>query len=249
MLPDRVFIQTRLNSDVMPLSEGGYQLWYGCSEMGIETRIFRDYEQIEAEVRRETVVHGGIGNVVRALKALGAPLPSVPDYPEDLLPWLGRRVWTSTLGEIRRQPRTETIFVKSKKQKALDGHLITPEFRSLIYSAGHGDGTEVYVSEVVNFVSEYRCMVLHEELVAARHYKGDFTKAIDFGPVRAAIAAFSTAPVAYALDFGVTDTGETLLVEVNDAFSLGSYGTPSITYTRMVLDRWQQMTECLPPSP
>ena len=32
------------------------------------------------------------------------------------------------------------------------------------------------------------------------------------------------APIAYGIDFGVTDVGATLLVEVNEGFSLGCYG-------------------------
>ena len=40
---------------------------------------------------------------------------------------------------------------------------------------------------------------------------------------------------------GVTDDGKTLLVEVNDAWALGSYGTPPIPYTEMAINRWKQM--------
>lgn len=36
---------------------------------------------------------------------------------------------------------------------------------------------------------------------------------------------FSDAPNGYGIDFGVTDDGRTLLIEVNDGYALGSYGT------------------------
>jgi hypothetical protein len=56
-----------------------------------------------------------------------------------------------------------------------------------------------------------------------------------------AIQRFKDAPVGYSLDLGVTDDGRTLLVEVNDAWALGAYGTPSIPYTEMVVNRWKEM--------
>ena len=52
---------------------------------------------------------------------------------------------------------------------------------------------------------------------------------------------FTQAPVGYSLDLGVTDDGQTLLVEVNDAWALGAYGTPSIPFTEMIVNRWKEM--------
>lgn len=46
---------------------------------------------------------------------------------------------------------------------------------------------------------------------------------------------------AYSLDFGITDSGVMMLVEVNEAFALGTYGLPSIIYARMLETRWQEI--------
>jgi hypothetical protein len=44
------------------------------------------------------------------------------------------------------------------------------------------------------------------------------------------------------MDWGVTRDERTLLVEVNDAYSLGSYGLDPLVYAPMLADRWFEMT-------
>ena len=50
------------------------------------------------------------------------------------------------------------------------------------------------------------------------------------------------APAGYSADFGVTDDGRTLLVEVNDGYSLGSGGLVANLYAELLRSRWQEMT-------
>jgi len=72
---------------------------------------------------------------------------------------------------------------------------------------------------------------------------GDYRFYPDYRVIEAAMFAYKSAPVAYTLDFGVTEDKETRLIEANDAFSLGAYGLPSVVYARMVEARWDQMVE------
>ena len=53
-----------------------------------------------------------------------------------------------------------------------------------------------------------------------------FVKQPDFWEVQKAIACYEysrRSPVAYVVDFGVLSTGQTALVEVNDAFAFSKY--------------------------
>ncbi|HLO94579.1 MAG TPA: ATP-grasp domain-containing protein [Burkholderiaceae bacterium] len=54
------------------------------------------------------------------------------------------------------------------------------------------------------------------------------------------------APVAYALDFGVLSTGQTVLVEANDAWALGLYGGGPAPghYVELLTARWRQLLRC-----
>lgn len=50
-------------------------------------------------------------------------------------------------------------------------------------------------------------------------------------------------PSGFTLDFGVTDDGRTLLIEVNDAFSLGCYGLDPLAYAKLLETRWAELTK------
>lgn len=54
--------------------------------------------------------------------------------------------------------------------------------------------------------------------------RGDWSKSPGGVVIEQAIAAYASAPAGYVAGFGVTSDGRTLLVEVNDGYSLGSYG-------------------------
>lgn len=60
--------------------------------------------------------------------------------------------------------------------------------------------------------------------------------------IECAIKDYITAPNAYGIDFGVTSSGETLLVEVNEGYALGCYGLFPHLYAKLVLTRWAELT-------
>ena len=41
----------------------------------------------------------------------------------------------------------------------------------------------------------------------------------------------------------MTKDGRTLLVELNDAYSLGCYGLPSVSYAKLISARWSQLLD------
>lgn len=46
---------------------------------------------------------------------------------------------------------------------------------------------------------------------------------------------------AYGIDFGVLADGDTALIELNDGFSLGSYGLDPAVYADLILARWTEL--------
>ena len=61
--------------------------------------------------------------------------------------------------------------------------------------------------------------------------------------IKRAVRDYKTAPAGYSLDFGVTDTDKTLLIEVNDGYALGSYGLFYVDYAKLLAARWAELTE------
>ena len=49
------------------------------------------------------------------------------------------------------------------------------------------------------------------------------------------------APAGFGIDFGVLLDGRTVLVEMNDGYSLGSYGLNAVEYSELLEARWAQL--------
>lgn len=55
------------------------------------------------------------------------------------------------------------------------------------------------------------------------------------------------APAAFAIDFGVLTDGQTALVELNDGFSIGTYGLSGELYADFTAARWAELVARVEP--
>jgi len=251
---DRVYIQKSSEGEF--INETAYSFWYGCKMLGIlaefyvadEDKTFNKAEHLprlsSLELSKDTLVHGWIGSVLKALKKLGiAP----PDYdstpPKDIEEFYGRRMWAATMKDVRRNlEENRHIFIKPLKvQKAFTGFVTSGEVKDLIKTAGFDDDFEILASDPVEFITEYRLFIHNGLIIGCKNYRGDFTILPDFKVAEAVLRAFKKQPVAFSLDLGVTDQGQTLVVEINDFYALGAYGMPSIPYAQAVIARWEEI--------
>lgn len=226
--------------DGIPANVNFYSAQLGFYYIGEIIKPFENFSEIN--LTKEDIVVGYISTVKKALEILNCKQPKPIDIPEELIDFTCRRSWITTLKEIRKPKENSKFFIKPlEDHKLFDGHVIDKSLLSQRETYGFEGTVKVLASEYVEFVSEYRNFVLNDELVGSKHYKGDFTKAIDYNVVWRAIARYKLAPAAYSIDFGLTANGKTLLVECNDAFSLGSYGLDSILYAKMIKARWEEL--------
>lgn len=230
----------------IPGNRNLFASYEGFSERGIECRFF---VPTELPTRLDELAAEGMGPVVAgtipvvraALGILGIPVPSPLDYPSELQDRLGRRIWRTTLGAVRRDWRPESpLFVKTAELgKAFTGHLIA-QFNDLLKSSAFPDDLLVWASEPLPPLrSEFRAYVLRGEVVGVKHYAGDYEATPRRTFVEGMVADWRDAPVAYALDVGIADDRE-VLVEANDAYALGNYGLPSVIYAQLVEARWEE---------
>lgn len=233
-----VFIQARETGE--PMSVNCYTSWVGFTDRGCDVRKFTPEQLPSLPLDRSTIVHGGISMVQAALQRVGAPLPAYVNIPESVASFAGRDLWETTLGEIR-QLRHVPVFVKPQDEfKSFTGYVVR-EFRDLLYTVAFPDDYPVFAQGVVEFLSEWRVYVLHQEILGIGHYKGNPLLFPDAGRIRAMLDAYRDPIIAHSLDVGVTSTAETLLVEMNDAYALGSYGLSPNRYARMLEARWDEM--------
>jgi hypothetical protein len=219
--------------------------YLGFRELGYCTDFFEFDDLDTLELDQDTVVVGSIIAVVKALNKLGVEPPALLSIPGSLMHYAKRHVWHGTIGEARTIVDTGgSLFIKPiPNDRKLFGGSLLSSFRDLIATASLPADYPIVCSEPVSMLSEYRVFVLKGNVIGCRHYKGDFRLFPDFRVIDSAIRDFSEAPSGYGIDFAVTASGDTILVEVNEGFSLGCYGLPALPYSSLLETRWNELLQ------
>ncbi|MFN6567069.1 ATP-grasp domain-containing protein [Dendronalium sp. ChiSLP03b] len=196
---------------------------------------------------RESLVVGDMPCVLSALKQLGIPEPLPNDYPASLGDFMHRRTWTSTLQQLEmgfQNGNYPPTFAKpALRHKRFTGCVFESEY-DFYRVYGVSCQEKLVCSEVVSWVSEYRVYVVHSQIRSIDCYDGNANILLDIEKVQCAITALDNAGesyAGYAIDFGVLDSGQTALVEMNDGFAIGAYKIDRKSYTDMILARWQEL--------
>ena len=235
----KVFIQAR--ADGSPFNVNAYIAEEGFEALGWQVHRYRSIEDVD-DPDPAAVIVGGIGMVRKRLALIGRERTGLEiDYPEVLDTFLGRRIWTSTVEELVGQPEKWNVFIKPTEETKKFAGRIVRELKDFIGIVDHAMPTTIWCSDVVCFRSEWRCFIRYGKVLDVRRYKGAMDTRFDLTVLDRAIAAFSGAPAAYAMDFGLDDHDRLLLVEVNDGHSLGTYGIGSVNYAKFLSARWAEL--------
>jgi hypothetical protein len=223
-------------------SVNNYLALDGFQQMGWEIVPYTDEEPVHDNAPDEVVV-GHIAAVRASLRALGLAVPAELGYPDALRPFLGRRLWQSTINAVAADASQWPVFVKPIHDAKKFTGVLVRGVRDLVGCGDQYEDTPVWCAEPVQFAAEWRCFVRYGHILDARPYKGDWRAHFDPDVVVQALAAYlPEAPAAFALDIGLTAAGQTVVVEVNDGHSLGSYGLMPLAYAKFLSARWAEMT-------
>ena len=234
----KVYIQA--TADGIPHNYNFFNAYQGFREMGIETVMFHEMKTLKNSNPEDIVV--GYVDVVRSrLMDFGVCSGEI-DYPKELKKYLGREIWETSLSQISNFPERWPVFIKPIENKKFTG-VVVRSTKDLIGCGTYGEDTKITCSSVVNFVAEWRCFVRYGKVLDVKFYRGDWRVHYDSPVIEKALKDFVNAPNAFAMDFGVTDDGRTLLIEVNDGYSLGCYGLFCIDYAKLLSARWAQLTQ------
>jgi hypothetical protein len=147
---------------------------------------------------------------------------------------------------------SEIFHILNEEQKLFIKPYKLKEFDPVIIDIGQQPSEEIqksekiFLSDVVDFSSEYRFYVCDKEILGYSIYGEGEPQYVDIRFVEYIISEFKhyTYPVAYSVDIGIDKNGEHYLVELNDGWSLGYYpwGTCSFeSYLRVINSRWNQI--------
>ena len=123
-------------------------------------------------------------------------------------------------------PQEGYYFVKDAS--ILKGFTYIGEVESLMVLNPDDQREYLYqVSEVVDIISEYRCFVYHDKLMAINFYDGDCTVFPDISTIKSMIGNYmkdDARPRAYTIDVAVIRDRGTAIIEVHPWVSVGLYG-------------------------
>lgn len=164
-------------------------------------------------------------------------------YPNSLKDFLRREISTTSKRFI--SPRRYPIFLKPKlNTKSFTGFVAedAADYRLNFVKSN----IPLYISEVVEWVSEWRIYIQEPFRHETCHYNGDYNIVPDYKTVGKMIEVIyqnNLYPV--ILDVGVLSSGETALVELNQAYSVGLYSDNNAFYTGLLKTQWAKIKESL----
>ncbi|MGZ8924592.1 MAG: ATP-grasp domain-containing protein [Nitrososphaeraceae archaeon] len=213
-----------------------YDAKMGAEQLGIKVKSFGDPLQIPPYPTN--IIVGSVESSVKWLEYNNYQIPSLIDL-NLFKDFLGRKIWYSNISDITQS----NIFIKPANQiKAFTGFVVDdPKFIPLWAENYNG---LVLAQEVVDIISEYRLYVHNNKIIGMKHYTGE---CLSFPNKEFIIACVEHAKTiikhkSYTLDFGVLRSGDTILIEANDAFAIGNYGIEPYYYYLFIRDRWLQIT-------
>jgi hypothetical protein len=226
-------------------------IWDYCQEQNIPCKTFtlKNILRRNLPLTQADMVVGTVDAVTGALKQLKRTVPLSNTYPNSLSIFYGRTMKKYTLSDIRSRMvlgMCSATFIKpADNHKTFTGFVARSDV-DLYHIASVSGRTPIWAVEPVHFLSEYRYYVNKGCIVHAAHYDGDPDVQPNDVVVHNIIDTLSRAndhtPTAYAVDIGVLTTGNTVVVEVNEGYSLGAYNDPPpALYFDLLWTRWSQL--------
>lgn len=252
----KVWMKTRLDNGMkmdIPHSLNIANAMYGFRELGAEIIPYHTIDEIYDQVEKEDIVLDYILQCNTIFNKFGVE-PHVPDYPDCLKKYLGRKIWSDTINNISSDEAkwSAGYFVKPTKSKVFTGKIIK-SISDLVGCGNHSENYEVMVSEPLNIVAEWRCFIYYDRILDVRPYglvldseRKSYYCHYDEKVLKSMLNDFCTwedRPMACSMDICVTTEGRTLLVEFNDAYALGCYGLQDIMYAKFISARWSQLLD------
>lgn len=247
--------------NIYSLQSGFEAKGYELIPVDIDIKTFSSFEikdSILSNFKKEDILCSGIPLFQKQMKHIGLSYKEQESYPKQLEKFLERKIETITLKEFYTRIENgfpSSIFIKSVAQKQFTGTLIQKRMDLLKIPAHLPDETLVHVSEPIKIISEYRVYINQNDLsrkhgiLDIKRYNGSIFENPDYKKIEKVISYYndSGANKCYGIDFAVIESSsgkkKTVLVEVNGALQLGTYGLNPYIYADLNKDAWIEFME------
>lgn len=227
------------------------QAYQYCVMERIPVKTFRLYDYLEGKITIEnpSLIVGNVPAIKKYLRENNFEIPEIPDYPTSLNNYYYRDIFELSLENINelRYP----IFIKPKETKFFTGRVFENAgdiFMHCLTFEKMGN-KHLLASTLIEFVSESRVYVMDSKVINVCQYSGieDDTLPIDeVTHIVNKLNASGEAGDTYALDLGRDTNGNIAVVELNDAWAIGTYhGMDYRNYFHFLMHRWKQLTYAL----
>lgn len=188
-------------------------------------------------------VIGSIDAMTKLFKRI-KKLPEPIDFPKEIFinpEIIKRKIKIIPLKDAMEEfkENENPVFIKPVQTKLFDGIPVT-KIHHLNYLR-YLENPDVYVSEMIDIVSEHRAYIYKDEVKYCCSYSGDFRKNPDYTYIEKIMELYKSSPIAYTIDVAVLKDGSTELIEVNDMWAIGSYGLYCMDYAEMLFERYKQI--------
>lgn len=207
-----------------------------------------DIQHVKVSDIREYLPVGSVEFVRAYMVANGITEPYANPYPSELYSFLKRSVITILKFFLRDED--DKVFIKPKQTKLFTGFVFNSKYddhdiEQLAVLATLPITAELFMSSIVEWNSEWRYYIKDRKILGKGRYDDgpDEWAEPDITVVQAAVE--KSLDSTCCLDFGVLSTGETALVERNDAWAIGLYedALDAKTYLDFLKSRWEEIIE------
>lgn len=209
-----------------------------------------DLAQHTAHLRQGAMPVGSVEFVRAAMSVAGITEPVNMSYPPQAVKFLRR--------QVQRRPKGEVIgnwFIKPVATKKFTGfvfdttanprHLNAHDREQYDLFMAMDPNDEVWVSEIVSFIGEWRYYIVDGRIAGHARYDPDGPDDIGAPQEQDVLRCVQDLAInhPYAIDFGVLANGESALVEINDAWSIGLYAgaLSARDYYAFLQQRWSNL--------
>jgi hypothetical protein len=229
-----------LYGDKIPHTIDISSAFHGLEEMDAEITISDKWLNQDGEYFKQfDVCVSGVFDCRFALTKMGKRNFDIVCYPDDLTRFYGRKIEKYKLLDVVKN-KMKNKFIKPVFPKRFEAFVMSQDSQMLnIISLDEEE--LVYVSDIVKFESEWRVYVDENEIRVICNYKGDPCLFPNIDIISWMIKLYN-GPCCYALDVGIVGE-KTLLVEVNDFYSIGNYGLFPQKYVEMLIKRWKELVD------